>query len=242
MKLKNKVIILSILLIFIVIAIKPSKVIGSSTLQVSALSQNKVIYLTFDDGPSNVVTNKVLDILKEKKVKATFFVVGHKIQGREKILRRINAEGHSVGLHTYTHEYKKIYASQSSFINEMDKTREEICRLIGVSPFIIRFPSGSQPYLNKNFLDLLHQRNYKVYDWNAALSDGLHPYNSPDKFLKESYRIYGDRSRVILLMHCNDVNVNTCRALPRIIEYYKQQGYVFKTITNGTPEFHFMFK
>lgn len=204
---------------------------------------DKIIYLTFDDGPSFIVTNRILDILKEKEVKATFFVVGNKIQGREEILKRIDEEGHSIGLHTFTHKYKKIYSSNESFIKEMDETAEEVNRVLGYSPKAVRFPSGSKPHLNKVLLENLHEKNYKIYDWNASLSDGINYNTSTDKLVREAHNVIGKGNlRIFLLLHCDQTNKNTAKALPFIIDYYKNLGYQFKTITENTPEYYFRFK
>ena len=203
--------------------------------------QNKTIYLTFDDGPSNKVTTKILNILKEKGVKGTFFIVGCKIEGREQVLKKIVNEGHAIGLHSYTHNYKKIYGDSKQLINEMNLTQKEIRQVTGKSYNVIRFPAGSSPHLNASLLNKLHARGYKIYDWNASLSDGLDYKISPDRLVEEATKVFGRKSRVILLMHCDDVNVNTCRALPEIIDHYRKLGYEFKTITEDTKEYYFRF-
>jgi peptidoglycan/xylan/chitin deacetylase (PgdA/CDA1 family) len=199
----------------------------------------KTIYLTFDDGPSFIVTDKILDILKEKDVKGTFFIVGYKIENKEHILKRIYREGHSIGLHSYTHEFKKVYANNKNLINEMEKTANAISEVIGISPKIIRFPGGSKPHLNKALLDKLHDKNYKIFDWNACISDGIDYHVSSDTLYCESKRIIGKGSRVILLMHCDQMNMNTCKALPQIINFYKSEGFEFKAIEENTPELYF---
>jgi peptidoglycan-N-acetylglucosamine deacetylase len=219
-------------------------VFGMETVIVSGLDKSneldKVIYLTFDDGPSSLVTNRILDILKEKEVNATFFIVGNKILGREDILKRIDKEGHSIGLHTFTHIYKKIYASNENFIKEMDETAQEVNKVLGYSPKAIRFPTGSKPHLNNELLEKLHERNYKIYDWNASLSDGINYNTSTDKLVREAHNIVGKgSSRVFLLLHCDITNKNTAKALPYIIDYYKNLGYQFKTISENTPEYYF---
>ena len=94
--------------------------------------EKKIIYLTFDDGPS-IITDKVLDILKENNVKATFFIIGNQINGFENVIKRINNDGHSIGLHTYTHKFKRIYSSRDAFIKEMLECRSEINKLTGIS-------------------------------------------------------------------------------------------------------------
>ena len=173
-------------------------------------------------------------------MKGTFFVVGSQIKDREKILKRIYDDGHSIGLHTYSHNYKKIYSSQENFIEEMKKTADEINSVIGISPSGIRFPAGSKKRLNNSLLEKLHKNNYKVYDWNVNIFDGINPNLSAQKLYKNAINIKNIHL-VILLMHCNTNNKKTCEALPMIIEYYKSQGYEFKTISNETPEFYFRF-
>ena len=133
-------------------------------------NDEKVIYLTFDDGPS-VMTDKVLDVLKENDVKATFFIIGNQIKGQESVVKRINSEGHSIGLHTYTHKYKNIYSNRKGFIAEILKSQDEINSLIGIKPTIIRFPSGSCKHLTKAFLEQLHSYNFTIYDWNVVVSE-----------------------------------------------------------------------
>jgi peptidoglycan/xylan/chitin deacetylase (PgdA/CDA1 family) len=201
-------------------------------------NKKKIIYLTFDDGPSYKVTNNVLDILKENKVKATFFLIGNQIKDREVVVKRINNEGNSIGLHSYTHNYKKIYSNEDNFIQEMIDCRNEINRVVGISPNIIRFPGGSYKRLSKNFLNRLHDKKFKVYDWNLDNSDGLKPKASPDELYAKAIEGSGKKERIILLLHCNDTHQNTCKALPQIISYYKSKGYEFRTITEETKELY----
>lgn len=208
----------------------------------SSTEGNKIIYLTFDDGPSNNVTNKMLDILKEQNVKATFFVVGCKISGREDILKRMYQEGHSIGLHTYTHVYKQIYANEEAFMEEMNKTAIEIKNVVGIDSKIIRFPSGSKNHLTKSLLQKLHDKNYRIYDWNLCASDGI-DYNTPrNKLYEESTKKCINPNKVFLLMHCDTNNKNTYEVLEKVIKYYKDLGYEFKTITPSTPEYYFRIK
>jgi peptidoglycan-N-acetylglucosamine deacetylase len=202
-------------------------------------AKTKYVYLTFDDGPSNT-TIKVLDILKKHNVKATFFVVGDKIYNREGIIRRISKEGHSIGLHSYTHDYESIYANANILINEMKKTSDTIYKITGKRPSIIRFPGGTYNQVDKNFIKKVNSKGYKIYDWNVDSEDGISPNYPPSKIYSNSIRNSQNKSRVILLMHCNFNNSSTVKALPQIIKYYKMQGYSFKIITENTPEFHFV--
>lgn len=202
-------------------------------------SSKKVIYLTFDDGPSDIITNKVLDILKENDVKGTFFLIGNQIDGLEDVVKRIYKEGHSIGLHTYTHKMKRIYSSKNTFISEMLQSREKINEVTGVSANVIRFPGGSRKHLSEDFLTQLHSYNFKIYDWNMVTADGLNPKASPDRLYREATDDKKELSSIILLLHCDYMHKNTCKALPRIIKYYKDKGYEFKIITEDTPELYF---
>ncbi|SMC25926.1 Peptidoglycan/xylan/chitin deacetylase, PgdA/CDA1 family [Clostridium acidisoli DSM 12555] len=201
-------------------------------------SNEKIVYLTFDDGPS-VITNSLLDTLKKCNVKATFFIVGKEVDGREDVLKRIYDEGHSIGLHTYSHDFKKIYKSDDIFINEMLLDQKKIFDIIGYSPKIIRFPGGSCKHLNKNSLEKIHKNNLKIYDWNSSLEDGVNPNLSVDALIKNATKCRSCDSKIILLMHCNSNNTNTIKALPRIVEYYRSSGYKIKPLTDSTPEYYY---
>jgi peptidoglycan/xylan/chitin deacetylase (PgdA/CDA1 family) len=203
--------------------------------------ESKVIYLTFDDGPS-IITDKVLDILKENDIKATFFIIGNQINGFENMVKRIHDDGHSIGLHTYTHKFKRIYSSSDIFIKEMLDCRNEINRLTGNSPNIIRFPGGSRNRLNDDYLNKLHSYNLKIYDWNMVTSDGLNPNTSPNQLFIDAIKGNEEISSIILLLHCDYMHINTCKALPKIIKYYKEKGYEFKSISQSTPELYFPIK
>lgn len=216
------------------------KIFITPVLSEQQTNKNKVIYLTFDDGPS-VMTSKILDILEENNVKATFFVIGNQIEGFEDVVKRIHTKGHSIGLHTYTHKYKKIYRNRDSFINEMNCCREKIKEVTGSSPNIIRFPGGSRKHLNEEFLGKLHSCNFKIYDWNVQISDGINPKTPSRKLFKEAIKGIDTIDSVFLLMHCDYMHKNTCKTLPDIIKYYKEHGYEFKVITENTPEVLFPF-
>lgn len=202
----------------------------------------KKVYLTFDDGPTYKRTDQILDVLKEYNVKATFFIVGKEIDGKEEILKRIYNEGHGVGVHTYTHNEKIIYKNEDYFIAENILTAEKIQDVTGFYPKILRFPGGSCFRLSKSFLEKLHENNFKVYDWNASLEDGVNPNLYEYALYKNSLKIKGDKSKVIILMHCNFNNINTIKALPKIIEKYKSDGYIFEPITDLTEEYYYRFK
>ena len=246
MKYENNVFVKTVVLMCIFFTIiSPNVVLASvskhSLTEDQQKDNKKVIYLTFDDGPSKL-TDKFLDILKENNVKATFFLIGNQIQDNEQVVKRIYSEGHSIGLHTYTHKYRKIYRNGDSFIDEMNKSNEVIKRVTGKESHLIRFPGGSRKHLNKNFLEKLHNNKFKIYDWNIQASDGINPKIPPYKLVKEATKDPDKHNPVILLMHCDYMHKNTCIALPQVINYYKSHGYEFKPITENTEELYFPIK
>lgn len=229
-------------LMILLILFIPIPCIFASSTPVS--SEEKVVYLTFDDGPTPKVTEAILDQLKACNVKATFFVVGKEIQGRESILKRIYDEGHGIGLHTYSHNFKIIYKNPESFISEMEKTQTTINEVLGTDLDIkaIRFPGGSAGRLSKSFYQKLCDKGYLIFDWNVDLQDGIKGQLSPECFLANSKKCMDHSNRRIILAHCNCNNQNTCAALKSIIEYYTKEGYIFKAIDNNTEPYYYRFK
>lgn len=211
-----------------------------TSFKVSA-SEKKIIYLTFDDGPAGKVTKDILDILKKESVPATFFIIGNQIKGQENLIKRINNEGHALGLHSMSHKRNSLYNSNEAFLKEMIETQETINSIVGIKPNILRFPFGCNNNcykISQSMVDLLHENNLKIYDWNTDSGDGAHPGASPTLFVRNSK---SNKDYVILLMHCAYMSKNSVKALPEIIKYYKENGYEFKLIDENTPEeFHFM--
>lgn len=200
-------------------------------------SSEKIIYLTFDDGPSNKVLPNILDTLKKEKVNATFFIIGEQIEGNEKVLKRVHEEGHSIGLHSVTHKKCNLYSSNDCFLKEMLKDQKLINDTIGISPTILRFPYGANNdtyKLTKSMVDLLHKNNLRIYDWNVDSGDGANHNLHPSTYVQNAK---SDKDSIILLMHCGSMNKNTAKALPEIISYYKSKGYTFKRIDETTPEY-----
>lgn len=199
---------------------------------------SKEIYLTFDDGISNNVTSDILDILDKECVKATFFLIGNTLENNAKCLNRIHTSGHSIGLHSFSHNRNAIYKSKNAFIEEMNKTNDILFNIIGVKSFIIRFPFGTYNNsfkLNRDFESFVHLSGFQIYDWNVDSLDGQNAKLSPYKIYKNSI---SDKDTIILLMHSSSINKNSALALPDIIKYYKNEGYIFKTITPSTPEMY----
>lgn len=197
------------------------------------------IYLTFDDGPSLDITPKILDILKKNDVKATFFITFGDTS-TDYLLKRIHDEGHTLALHSYTHNYSKVYASESSYFNDLNKIRNRVYNATGVKSNIIRFPGGSSntvSYFNPGIMSrltrLVEQKGYTYFDWNVSSGDASsHPtkksvYNNVTRHL-------GSGTNVVL-MHDYSGNKATLNALQDVIDYGKEHGYVFERITSSTP-------
>lgn len=188
----------------------------------------KTAYLTFDDGPSANITPKVLDTLKEENVKATFFVIGKNAQNNPDILKRIIAEGHGIGNHTYDHNASAMYSSLDDFKQEVNKWQEPIKQILGdsFSTRLFRFPGG---LFKKHAAEAAYIRtlNYKVYDWNCISFDAEHPEYTPDRLLENVKRTMGKKTTIIVLNHDSECMQNSLNALKSEIDYMKNQGYAF---------------
>ena len=188
----------------------------------------RVIYLTFDDGPTDSTTPKALDILREFGVKATFFVIGRQICGREEILRRTAAEGHAIGIHTYTHDYAAIYRSREALLEDIGRCRDAIRSVLPrYSRKIYRFPGGS--FLCPDLRAAVKAAGYRYYDWNASAGDAEGSY-SAEQLFENAVRSAQNKDSVLLLLHDGVGYRQTLRALPKIIGYFQNEGYRFKTL------------
>ena len=198
----------------------------------------KKIFLTFDDGPGGKVTEEILNILKENDVKATFFLIGELVEKHPDLVKRMNDEGHSIGVHTFTHERNKIYRNDSSFLEENLKAQESIEKVIGKKVFSLRFPFGSNNStytLKRSLVDSLHEQGFRIYDWTVDSTDALNPNLSPSSIIQKSI---SNSDYIVLLMHCGYSNNNSAKALPSIIKHFKSAGYSFEVIDENTPEIY----
>ena len=193
-------------------------------------AQQKVICLTFDDGPTDSTTPKVLDILEEFGVRATFFLIGRQISGREDIVRRTAAAGHAVGIHTYSHVYREIYASPQALLRDIAACRRAIrAALPGYEGKLYRFPGGEygKPEALRR---AVREAGLTVCAWNASADDSVLPHATADELFENAVRTGADRQRIVLLLH-DGVNYRaTVACLPRIIRHYKARGYRFETL------------
>lgn len=191
----------------------------------------KIAYLTFDDGPYPETTPRILKILQDEGVKATFFVLGKQVEKYPELLKAEYAQGEGIGNHSYSHDYILLYRSPEAFLAEIKQTEELIFKVIGTRPRIVRAPGGTQGHFHVNYYNALDAANYLIYDWNVSTGDATAPLVPADQLVKNIEGQVPGKSRIIILMHDAGAKVTTVDALPRIIKYLKQQGYSFGVIT-----------
>ena len=200
------------------------------------------VYLTFDDGPS-IYTNEILDILNQYNVKATFFVVGREGSSAEEALRRIVEEGHTLGMHSYSHKYRELYESMDSFAEDFEKVRDYIYQATGIESVCYRFPGGSSNTVSEidmhDFIDYLDSQGVEYYDWNVDAGDGGGKRLSTAELLENCTDSIDSRETSIVLLHDSAEKPTTVEALPDIIEnLLARPDTVILPITENTRPVH----
>lgn len=179
----------------------------------------KTMYLTFDDGPSVENTGRVLDVLKERNIKATFFLVGENVEKHPEMAKRIVEEGHTIGIHCNNHDYDTIYASVDNYIEDFEKARQTILEVTGVEVNIFRFPGGSvnnhNKKVRKKIIKEMTERGYIYYDWNASLEDAVRQAE-PEELVAAGVETTLGRKKVVMLAH--DVVYNTGICLEDLLD------------------------
>lgn len=188
-----------------------------------------VIYLTFDDGPGPH-TARLLDILKEKNVKATFFVTG---SGDDELILREHEEGHTVGLHTFTHRYDLIYTNVPAFLNDLQMIHDRVQRITGVDSRIMRFPGGSSNVVSRSYdggarimstlVSEMERLGYQYFDWNISSGDAGGANSSEQVFVNVASHLKEGNN--VVLMH--DIKPQTVEAISQIIDFGTTNGYTF---------------
>ena len=205
----------------------------------SNLNQKKV-YLTFDDGPSDH-TAQILDILKKHKVKATFFVVGKETEHAKKMYQRIVLEGHTLAMHSYSHNYDQIYANVGAFSKDLMKLQKYLYDVTDVKPYIYRFPGGSSNHCAKNikpYIRYVNKKGLLYFDWNALNEDAVNFEQSPQQLNKKILKDVRRQKTSIVLMHDLHETINTVKALDPLIKTLKKEGYQLLPITKNTKPLH----
>ena len=180
----------------------------------------KTMYLTFDDGPSEEYTDMVLDILKEKNIKATFFVIGEYVRKYPETAKRIAEEGHTIGIHCDVHDYTTLYASVDGYIEDFERAYDTVYEVTGVRAQFFRFPGGSINNFNRavyrDIIEEMEKRGFVYYDWNASLEDATRSKATQDELIKTALDTARGRQSVVMLAH--DRIGNTAYALEDLID------------------------
>ncbi|MFP3155108.1 polysaccharide deacetylase [Lachnospiraceae bacterium ZAX-1] len=201
------------------------------------VGERQKVYLTFDDGPSEN-TARILDILKEKGVKATFFVIGQEDEESKVLYQRIVAEGHTLGMHSYTHKYSVIYDSLEAFAEDLTQLQGYLNEITGVEPNIMRFPGGSSNQVSNTdmteFIAYLNEQDITYYDWNVASGDATSQAYTPDELIENVMRDVAKYSTSIVLMHDSSTKATTVDALGPMIDKLKEAKVELLPIDHNT--------
>ena len=211
---------------------------GAGSERTTAAQEQRVIYLTFDDGPGRY-TERLLNILKSHNVKATFFVTG--MHDYASLIAREYKEGHSVGLHTYSHRYSEIYASSEAFWRDYDKIQAIVVEQTGVETKLMRFPGGSSNTMSDvdgimtRLAREAGERGFTYFDWNVSSGDADNADTAAEVFEQCKSGVEECRTAVVL---CHDVKEQTVNAMDDFIRWALDAGYVFKPLTKDSYAAH----
>lgn len=196
-------------------------------IQTNNADAQKEIYLTFDDGPS-ANTDKILDILKEYDVRATFFVLGKTDEHSVRMYQRIVDEGHTLAMHSYSHKYDEIYASKESYVEDLTKLQEYLYQITGVWPRFCRFPGGSSNTVSNvpmtELIKYLNENGITYFDWNISSGDAAREDLSVEEMVENCTGKLDNVNIGMILMHDANDKVTTIEALPEVIKAIKARG------------------
>lgn len=213
--------------------------------QTMTSTDTKYAYLTFDDGPSNN-TIKILDFLKANKLRATFFVIWK--DGADDIYKRIVDEGHTLAVHSDTHDYSSIYQTVDTFMNDINTLRDKLEKVTGVRPTIMRFPGGSNNTVSHRYggndimdriIPTVNNAGYVYFDWNVDSLDASKGLQDKNVIINSVLNGSEGKHEAVILMHDAAAKTTSAEALPSIVEGLRKKGFVFERITNETPVVQF---
>lgn len=197
-------------------------------------SEEKRVFLTFDDGPSNTVTPLILEILKKNNIKATFFVLGSRVELYPEILKQAYNEGHYIANHGYSHNYKEIYAKAENVISEFNQTESCIRDALEIpeySSHLFRFPGGSAggkySSIKKQAIDILNENDISYVDWNALNKDAEGSFDK-NQLYSNLVETANNKKSIVVLMHDAGNKKSTAESLQDIINYFVENEYEFK--------------
>lgn len=199
-------------------------------------SEEKRVFLTFDDGPTQAVTPYILDLLKQENIKATFFVLGNRAKANPELIKREFDEGHYIANHGYTHKYSQIYQNSQTVLDEYNYAEQCIQEALNNPNYhskVFRFPGGSAggyySTIKKEAKQFLRQNGIVSLDWNS-LSKDAEGSKTKEALLQAVIDTVGNKKSVVILMHDASDKILTYETLPDIIKYLRDNGYTFKTL------------
>lgn len=211
----------------------------SSLVDTSKRGYGKTVCLTFDDGPS-ANTEKIIEILDRYNVKATFFVIGKEDEVSFERYRMIVESGNAIGLHSYTHDYSKVYNSIDNFVSEITRVHDVVYEATGVDTKLFRFPGGSANSTVKKMdihecIDYLNENGYTYYDWNVSSGDAATKLATVEEIMENIENDLFKMNTAIILMHDAEYKPTTVEALPQLIEMLLDEGFEIKAIDESIP-------
>ena len=199
------------------------------------------VYLTFDDGPSGN-TDEILDILDDYNVKATFFVCGKDLETYGEQYKRIVEDGHSIGMHSYSHSFGDIYSSAEAFAADYDKIHSLIQDTTGVDTKLYRFPGGSSNKVSNigmsTFINYLNDQGVAYFDWNVASGDASSQAFTSEQLIDNVMKDVVKYKTSVVLLHDASNKDATVEALPGLIEALQAEGAMILPITDETTVIH----
>lgn len=199
------------------------------------------VYLTFDDGPSEN-TPEILDILAEHQVKATFFVTGKEGDDAKEWYQQIAEQGHTLGMHSYSHRYSTIYESVDAFAEDYTKLSDYLEEITGVKSRFYRFPGGSSNQVSNTdmneFVDYLGEQNVTYYDWNVVSGDATSQIYTADELVENVMADIGNYRYSVVLMHDAAEKDSTVEALEQILQRLEELDAEILPITDDSPVIH----
>lgn len=207
--------------------------------------KGKTVYLTFDDGPSDR-TDEVLRILDEKGVKATFFVIGREDDLSIQRIKKAAAAGHTIGMHSYSHDYDKIYTSVEDFLADFYQLFTLLRDKAGVTPTVFRFPGGSLNNYNqgvyKEIVAEMLRRGFRYYDWNLSAEDAAKKSPSARTIVEGITSYSAEKKHGVVLMHDSTHCKTTVEALPDLIDALREQGFAFAPLDRTVRQVSFHYR
>ena len=203
-------------------------------------NNSKYVYLTFDDGPSSL-TPKVLDLLDQYNAKATFFVVQKNNEEYEEYLSEIVERGHTLALHSYSHDYNEIYRSVDAFLADYEKVYDWVKEKTGYTPSLFRFPGGSNngsSYVGHQIIKEMERRGFVYFDWSVSSGDGSN-LTTTENIIDNICTHVGTVDLPIVLMHDGSGKDATLAALPSVLQYLADEGYEFRSLDKNVEPVQF---